>query len=129
MTLITSKRVVPVTVDVTPGEDGSVAIACHPDPAHIIKDTSNVLIVFTLGNPAYRFRTHKTIELDVPLEDFPFASWTINDTLAALYDCNKVADLVKYTVHVVDVKTGQEYSVDPEIKNGGGGVGGDDDDC
>jgi len=126
---ITSKRVVPVTVDVTPGDDGGVTITCDPNPANIIKDTSNVLLVFTLANTAYRFRNRKTIELDVPLEDFPFASWTINDTLAALYDCNKVADLVKYTVHVVDVKTGQEYSVDPEIKNGGGGVGGDDDDC
>jgi hypothetical protein len=126
---ITSKRVVPVTVNVTTGNDSSVTITCNPDPAPIIKGTSNVLLVFTLANTAYRFRTHKAIELDVPLEDFPFSSWTINDTLAALYDCNKVADLVKYTVHVVDVKTGQEYSVDPEIKNGGGGGPGGDGDC
>jgi hypothetical protein len=123
MTDKTPKRVVPVTVDVTPGADGSVDITCSPNPANIIEGSSNVLLVFTLATAGYRFRTAKTIELDVPVDDFPFASWTINDTMAALYDRNKVADVLKYTVHVVDIKTGVEYSVDPEIKNGGGGTG------
>ena len=57
------------------------------------------------------------------MDDFPYASWTISDTLAALYDRNKVADTLKYTVNVVNTTTGKEYSVDPEIKNGGGGTG------
>jgi hypothetical protein len=57
------------------------------------------------------------------VDDFPYASWTISDTQAALYDRNKVADTFDYTVTVVNTTTGQEYSVDPEIKNGGGGSG------
>jgi hypothetical protein len=119
----TPKRVVPVTVDVTTNADGSVGITCSPNPADIIEGTSNVLLSFTLATAGYRFRSAKTIELDVPVDDFPYASWTLSDTQAALYDRNKVADLLKYTVHVVDIATGQEYSVDPEIKNGGGGLG------
>jgi hypothetical protein len=122
----TPKRVVPVTVDVTPNASGGVDITCSPNPANIIEGSCNVLLDFTLATPGYRFRKSKTIELDVPVDDFPYASWTLADNQAALYDRNKVADLLKYTVHVVDVKTGQEYSVDPEIKNGGGGLG---DDC
>jgi hypothetical protein len=122
---LTPKRVVPVTVDVAPGNDGSVTITCSPNPANIIEGSSNVLLVFTLATAGYRFRASKTIELDVPVDDFPYASWTLNDSMAALYDRNKVADLLKYTVHVVDTKTGQQYSVDPEIKNGGGGGPGD----
>ncbi len=121
----TPKRVVPVTVDVTTDPDGTVVITCSPNPASIVEGSSNVLLVFTLATAGYRFRTAKAIELDVPVDDFPYASWTINDTLAALYDRNKVADVLKYTVNIVDIKTGQDYSVDPEIKNGGGGFGGD----
>ena len=121
----TPKRVVPVTVDVTTDPDGTVVITCSPNPANIVEGSSNVLLVFTLATAGYRFRTAKAIELDVPVDDFPYASWTISDTLAALYDRNKVADVLKYTVNIVDIKTGQDYSVDPEIKNGGGGFGGD----
>jgi hypothetical protein len=121
----TPKRVVPVTVDVSTNEDGSVDISCSPNPVDIVKDSSNVLLTFTLATDGYRFRKAKTIELDVPQDDFPYASWTIGDTLAGLYDRNKHADTLKYTVHVVDTKTGKEYSVDPEIKNGGGGLGND----
>ena len=121
----TPKRVVPVTVDVKTNPDGSVGITCSPNPANIIEGTSNVLLDFTLATAGYRFRRAKTIEMDAPVEDFPYASWTLSDTQAALYDCNKIADLLKYTVHVVDIQTGQEYSVDPEIKNGGGGSGTD----
>ena len=119
----TPKRVVPVEVDATPNPDGSVTIYCKPNPADILKDTSHVLLVFTLNTPGYRFRTAKAIELDEPVDDFPFASWTISDTQAALFDRNKVADTFDYTVTIVDITTGKEYSVDPEIKNGGGGAG------
>jgi len=55
----------------------------------------------------------------------PYGSWTISDTQAALYDCNKVADTFGYTVTVVNTTTGQEYSVDPEIQNGGTSPTGD----
>lgn len=120
----TPKRVVPVTVDVTTVE-GTVTITCSPNPAPIDPGASNVLLAFTLATPGYRFKTAKAIELDVPVDDFPYPSWTVDDTSASLYDRNKVADTLKYTVNVVDVKTGVEYSVDPEIQNGGGGMGTD----
>ena len=119
----TPKRVVPVSVDVTANPDGSVVITCDPNPADIIQGTSNVLLVFTLNTSGYRFRTAKAIELDEEVDDFPYASWTISDTQAALFDHNRVADTFDYTVNVVNTTTGQEFSVDPEIKNGGGGEG------
>ena len=121
--LHTPKRVVPVSVDVAVNPDGTVAIYCEPNPADIIEGTSHVLLVFTLNTSGYRFRTAHAIELDQPVADFPFASWTISDTQAALFDRNKVADTFAYTVTVVNTTTGEEFSVDPEIKNGGGGVG------
>lgn len=119
----TPKRVALVAVDVTIAPDGSVVITCSPETVDIDKGASNVLIGFTLNTPGYRFRAAKAIELDEPMDDFPYASWTLSDTSAALFDRNKVADLLKYTVNIVDIKTGVEYSVDPEIKNGGGGTG------
>ncbi|MFL6697706.1 MAG: hypothetical protein ACJ8GJ_11105 [Vitreoscilla sp.] len=120
----TPKRVVPVAVDVTAAADGTVTIDCSPSPADIIKGTSHALLVFTLNTTGYRFRTAHAITLDKAVDDFPYPSWTISDTQAALYDCNKVADTIDYTVTVVNTTTGQEYSVDPEIKNGGSGTGG-----
>jgi hypothetical protein len=119
----TPKRVVPVEVDVTAAADGTVSITCTPNTADVLKDTKHALIVFTLNTTGYRFRTANAIVLDDKLDDFPYASWTISDTQAALYDTNKVADTFDYTVTVVNTTTGQEYSVDPEIKNGGGGTG------
>ena len=120
----TPKRVVPVSVDVTVSSDGTVTIDCEPNPADIIKDTKHALLVFTLNTSGFRFRTANAITLDQAIDDFPYDSWTISDTQAALYDRNKVADTFGYTVTVVNTTTGQEYSVDPEIKNGGSGVGG-----
>ena len=121
----TPKRVVPVEVDVTANPDGSVTIECKPNPADILEYSSHVLLVFTLNSPGYRFRTANAIVLDEAVDDFPYASWTLSDTQAALFDRNKVADTFGYTVTVVDTRTNVEYSVDPEIKNGGGGSGDD----
>ena len=123
MEATTPKRVAQVTVDVTTAPDGSVVISCSPNPVPVDVGASNVLIAFTLATPGYRFKSAKAIELDEPVDDFPYASWTIGDTSAALYDRNKVADSFDYTVNIVDVMTGLEYSVDPVIKNGGGGSG------
>ena len=117
----TPKRVVPVGVDVSPNGDGTVTITCTPNPAPIDQGASHVLIEFTLNTSGYRFRTANAIELDTPVGDFPFHSWTISDTQAGLFDRNKQADTFAYTVTVVNTTTGDEYSVDPEIKNGGGG--------
>jgi len=121
----TPKRVVPVSVDVTVSTDGTVTIDCSPNPAPIIKDTKHALLVFTLNTPGFRFKTADAITLDQAVDDFPYDSWTISDTQAALYDRNLVADTFDYTVTVVNATTGQEYSVDPEIQNGGSSTGGD----
>ncbi len=121
----TPKRVVPVGVDVTANPDGSVLITCDPNPAEVIQGTSNVLLVFTLNTSGYRFPTAGAITLDEVLEDFPYNSWTISNTQAALFDHNRIADTFDYTVTVINTSTGVDYVVDPEIKNGGGGTGGD----
>ena len=118
----TPKRVVPVTIGSTTAPDGSVSFFANPEPANIIKGSSNVLIVFTLTATGYRFAKSKAIELKVAQDDFPFKSWTISDTMAALYDSNKNVDQVAYTVNMLDAK-GNPVVYDPEIKNGGGGGG------
>jgi len=120
MEINTSKRIVPVTVTVTDAGE----IVCNPNPANIDEGATAVLIVFTLGTDGYRFKKTKAIALDTPVDDFPYSSWTITDTQCCLFDHNKNPDVWKYTVTLVNVKTGEEISVDPEIKNGGGGGGG-----
>jgi len=126
----TAFRVVPVEVDVTVSSDGAVKITCTPDSAPVAKDTKHALIAFTLNTTGYRFRATDAITLDPQqdksndaAENFPFQSWTISDTQAALYDNNKSKKGFPYTVTVVNTTTGQEYSVDPEVNNGGGGIG------
>ena len=121
----TPKRLVPVSVDVTVSTDGTVAIDCNPNPAPILKDTKHALLVFTLNTTGFRFPITNAIKLDQAVADFPYDSWTISDTQAALYDTNRVADLFDYTVTVVNATTGQVYSVDPIIENGGSSTGGD----
>ncbi len=121
----TPKRVVPVTIGSTTAPDGSVTFWASPEPVNIIKGSSNVLIVFTLTADGYRFAKSKAIELKTEQADFPYKSWTISDTLAALYDSNKNVDQVAYTVNMLDAQ-GNPVAYDPEIKNGGGGGPGGD---
>jgi hypothetical protein len=109
--------VVPVSVTVTPGDDGGVKITCHPNPVPV--DGVHTLLSFSLDTRGYRFRTIRAIELDEPDSDFPFPSWTVAPTHATLYDLCETDNVFKYTVHVVNTITDVEYSVDPEIKNGG----------
>ena len=127
----TAFRVVPVEVDVTVSSDGAVKITCTPDSAPVAKDTKHALLVFTLTTTGYRFPATGAIALDPDQDDdsvaaaadnFPYESWTISDTQAALYDNNKTKKSYPYTVTVVNTTTGQEYSVDPVIDNGGGGI-------
>jgi hypothetical protein len=126
----TAFRVIPVEVDVTVSADGAVKITCTPDSAPVTKDTKHALITFTLNTTGYRFRDTDAITLDpdddksnAASENFPYQSWTLSDTQAALYDNNKSNKSFPYTVTVVNTTTGQEHSVDPEIHNGGGGTG------
>ena len=122
----TPKRVVPVTITSSTAPDGSTQFSTTPEPVNIIKGSSNVLIVFTLAVAGYRFAKSKAIELKTAQADFPYKSWTINDTLAALYDSNRNVDQVDYTVNMIDAE-GNPVVYDPEIRNGGGGAG--DGDC
>jgi hypothetical protein len=116
MSEINDSSVVPVSVTVTKDSNGDVTITCTPNPVNV--GIYNTLIGFSLDTPGYRFRAVKTIELDEPNDDFPYPSWTVAPTLATLLDlCNQI-DIFKYTIHVIDTRTGIEYSVDPEIKNG-----------
>jgi len=121
----TPMRVVPVDVDVTASADGTVSITCTPDSADVVKDTKYALITFTLKTAGYRFPVTDAITLDNASggDNFPYPSWTLSDTQAALYDNNKSKKAFAYTVAVENTTTGQRYSVDPVINNGGGGAG------
>jgi len=120
----TAFRVVPVEVDVSVSAEGTVTITCNPESAPVVKDTKHALIAFKLNTTGYRFRDTDAITLDDSSgsDNFPYPSWTLSDTEAALYDNNKTKKAFAYTVTVVNTTTGQEYSVDPIIDNGGGGT-------
>jgi hypothetical protein len=126
----TNTRVVPVTVNVSTDASGAVNISCTPEPVDVAKGLDDVLITFTLNGEGFSFSQTDAIVPDKNSKsDFPYQSWTINNTLAALFDRNNKAAKVKYTINVVDAQ-GKLYPYDPEIKNGGGigTTGGDDDD-
>jgi hypothetical protein len=120
----TAFRVVPVEVDVSVSAEGTVTITCTPESAPVVKDTKHALIAFKLNTTGYRFRDTDAITLDDSSggDNFPYPSWTLSDTEAALYDNNKTKKPFPYTVTVVNTTTGQTYSVDPIIDNGGGGT-------
>jgi len=125
----TPLRVVKIEVDVTAASDGTISITCTPNSADVVKDTKHALLSFTLNTSGFRFPAKDAIVLDPQVDDpdvasanFPYSSWTISDTQAALYDNNKTAKAFGYTVTVLNTTTGQSYNVDPEINNGGGGV-------
>ncbi len=124
----TPLRVVKIEVDVIASTDGT-KIVCTPESADVVKDTCHVLLVFTLNTTGFRFPEKGAIAVDfqaddtTPAENFPFHSWTISDTQAALYDNNKSARAFGYTVNVLNNSTGAPYKVDPLINNGGGGTG------
>jgi hypothetical protein len=113
----TSARVVPVAVNVTVSVDGIVSISCSPNPVPVQSTSS--LLSFTLATSGWRFRQSQAIALDSPNADFPYNSWTMSETNATLYDLNNTNADFAYTVTVINTTTGQEYSVDPVIRNGG----------
>jgi hypothetical protein len=116
----TSTRVFSVGVEVSTTDAGAVIIACHPESVPIEQGKSDVLIRFALtGASGFSFSPSNAIVPDDKSKaDFPHESWTINNTLAALYDRNNNKATVKYTVNVVDSQ-GNPYSYDPDIQNGG----------
>ena len=123
----TQPNVIPVTVKVWT-EEGVVKFSCNPEPVPIDKGNCDVLITFTLDGTGFSFSPTNAVVPDKKSKsDFPVPSWTISDTLAALYDRNHAAAHVKYTVNVIDAQ-GNPHSHDPEIQNGGG-IGTCDDAC
>jgi hypothetical protein len=118
MPKLIANPVVLVSVTVSRDDDGEVNITCTPNPVPV--DGFHTLLAFSLDTKGYRFKTVGAIELDEPHEDFPFPSWTVTPTLATLVDLCNTEDVFKYTVRLVDTITDEEYSVDPEIKNGDG---------
>jgi hypothetical protein len=121
MANLIDNAVVPVSVTVTTDVNGDVNITCAPNPVPV--QGLHTLIAFSLDTKGYRFRTVDAIELDEPDPDFPFPSWTVMPTLTMLYDLCNTDDIFKYTVHVVNTITDVEYSIDPEIRNGGAAAG------
>jgi|GEM_PF-1049411 len=126
----TLNRVVKIAVDVVASPDGKVDIICTPEQADVAKDTSHVLLVFTLKTTGFRFPLDHAIIIDPQQAaaaeaktNFPFASWTISDSQAALFDTNRTAQPFAYTVNVINNSTGVPYNIDPVINNGGGGIG------
>jgi hypothetical protein len=112
-----SSNVSPVSVTVKVDNEGNVKVDCWPNPVQVT--LPNSLIAFSLDTPGYRFRQEIPVFLTEPNVDFPYASWTAKPRLAALFDlCNNL-DSFSYTVKVVNTATGEEFSVDPEIQNGG----------
>ena len=120
MAQLIDNAVVPVSVTVEVDSDGDVKISCSPNPVPV--NGISTLITFLLDTRGYRFRTVRAIELDNPHDDFPYPSWTIAPTVVTLYDLCNEADIFKYTVHVVNTLTDEEFSVDPEIRNGDAGT-------
>jgi hypothetical protein len=113
-----SSNVSPVSVTVKVDDKGKVTIECWPNP--VVVTLPDSLIVFSLHTEGYRFRQEAPVFLAEPNPDFPYSSWTAKPHVAVLFDlCNK-ADVFSYTVNVVRTATGEQFSVDPIIRNGEG---------
>jgi hypothetical protein len=112
----TDPTVAQVEVTVATAADGSVSIVCNPNPVRV--SLPNSLLAFNLRTPGYHFKSTGAIVIDGKFDDFPYPSWTLNATTAALYDACNQADQFDYTVTVKHDRTGEEFSVDPIIDNG-----------
>lgn len=110
-------NVYPVTVRVT-GGPGNPGLAFSPDPV-VLDGQPNALIVYRIATPGYHFPTDGTaiaINAADPSATFPIA-WVIDAATLGLGDYNNAAGSFKYTMTVVNSRTGQRVSQDPVIKN------------
>jgi len=103
--------------------DGSGNPVCTPDPVNVA--SNNVLVYATIDPSAtgYTFPDSNAIVINTQNSDFPYQSWTVKPTLAAVLDLGHNAGNYDYTVFV-NSPTGQKLRVDPVIKNGNTGGGG-----
>jgi len=105
----TKTKVVAVTVDDT----GHVTTT--PNPVKV--RNQNVLLAFQLLTPGYAFPDSEAIVVSDGGEQFPFPSWTLSGSTAALLDANSAAGDFAYTVSVVELATGKALRIDPSIQN------------
>lgn len=104
--------VIHVDVSVDP-KAGS--IVCSPDPVPV--KARNALVAFHLKSDGFRFREQNAIVVTDPRRDFPYPSWTVGPDRATLLDLDSTAASYKYSVFLVDTRSGKEISVDPTIEN------------
>jgi hypothetical protein len=114
----TDPTVTQVEVTVAKGADGKPSIICNPNPVRV--SLPNSLLAFNLRTPGYHFEATGAIVIKGTFEDFPYPSWTLNATTAALFDACNQPDQFDYTLTIKHDKTGDEISVDPIIDNGSG---------
>jgi hypothetical protein len=109
---------VSVTVVPDPTSEDGVTIQCEPDPVQV--GVCDTLISFKLDTAGYRFKKENAIVLKEESTDFPYDSWTISHTHAALLDkCDIKGETFGYYVHLIRDSDKKEISVDPFIKNTG----------
>jgi hypothetical protein len=106
---------VSVTVTPDPADKNKVTITCNPDP--VVVGVCDTLISFSLDTSGYRFKTDGAIVLKEADPDFPYDSWTISPTHAALLDLCNTNQTFGYSVFIVRTSDGKEFSVDPFIQN------------
>lgn len=106
-----------LTVYVEVSIDDKGQLTCSPDPVKV--QGADALLVFELTSPGWTFAKTGAIALKEPASDFPYASWTIKPTTAALVDLNRVKGTYPYNVAVVQTSTGRQFVFDPGIENEG----------
>lgn len=112
----TDPTVTQVEVTVTTDPSGGVVIVCNPNPVHI--SVKNSLLAFNLRTPGWHFNGTGAVVIAGKYDDFPYPSWTLNPTTAALFDVCNEPDQFDYTLTILHDTTGEEFSVDPIIDNG-----------
>jgi hypothetical protein len=100
-----------VTVDETTNE-----VRVRPDP--LPASGSDELLVFKLLTGGWSFPDSGALTVAAGGSDFPYASWTINPQLAALFDADGTVADYGYTV-TVQHTSGTVLKHDPTIKNQG----------
>lgn len=109
----------------TPAPTYVISVRIDPDtkkpvckPHTVDVKGENALLMFLLETPGYVFRSADPIVVVEGGDQFPYPSWTPMASVAALFDLNTQSGDFRYKVHVKNVDTGEEFWVDPGIRNG-----------
>ena len=101
------------TIKIDPGAQPQV------QPERLVVKGHAAVIFFQLTASAaqtYRFAQCNPIVIPV-CADFPNAPLRLSDTSVQLGDTCAASGSYKYTVNLVNLKTGQPYVIDPQIDN------------